>query len=520
MIGAVAVGTVAVLGGGAFAAWWFLSGGGPQPEEALPASTIAVVSIDLDPSAGQKIEAIKALRKFPKFTDELDIDSRDDLRRFVFDKALGNDCKDLSYDDDVEPWIGERAALAAVDLGEDSPVPTILLAITDQDKAKAGIEDVLACADDEETGYALGEDFAVFSDTQKHAEAILADGKAKPLSEDDDYQEITDKVDDKGVVNFYVAKDTAGLIADELANYEDELTGEATGEGRISYEPTAHRGSSAPAASGCNPSDYYDEQLSAFTGLAGTVRFNDGGMELEAISPGANGEAVPVGKQVQELPADSALAFGASVPDESIDAGVDLMEACEEGMVSEIEDATGLDLPADLKTLLGSSFTLTVSEDFPDDLNDIDEPSDVPAGVVINGDADKITDLIDRLDRRLQESEGVSLDDIGVQVESSGDKVVLSPSESYADALAEKGALGEEKNFKDAVPDAARAASIFYLNFDSRIKDALLRLAADSGEDPDIIEEIRDNLEPLTSLGYSTWADGGEAHFLLKIATD
>ncbi|RYJ05463.1 MAG: DUF3352 domain-containing protein, partial [Actinomycetales bacterium] len=163
VIGAVVAGTVAVLGGGAFAAWWFLSGGGPQPEEALPASTIAVVSIDLDPSAGQKIEAIKALRKFPKFTDELDIDSRDDLRKFVFDKALGNDCKDLSYDDDVKPWIGERAALAAVDLGEDSPVPTILLAITDKTKAKAGIEGVLACADDDETGYAIGDDYAVFS---------------------------------------------------------------------------------------------------------------------------------------------------------------------------------------------------------------------------------------------------------------------------------------------------------------------------------------------------------------------
>ena len=54
----------AVVAGGAWAATSFFATGS-QPAEALPDSTVAYFSVDLDPSGGQKIEAIKTLRKFP-----------------------------------------------------------------------------------------------------------------------------------------------------------------------------------------------------------------------------------------------------------------------------------------------------------------------------------------------------------------------------------------------------------------------------------------------------------------------
>ena len=63
VLGALVAGG-AVVAGGAWAATSFFATGS-QPAEALPDSTIAYFSVDLDPSGGQKIEAIKTLRKFP-----------------------------------------------------------------------------------------------------------------------------------------------------------------------------------------------------------------------------------------------------------------------------------------------------------------------------------------------------------------------------------------------------------------------------------------------------------------------
>ena len=56
---------VVLVAGGGYAAWQFFAGGGPRPAEVLPASTFGLVTLDLDPSGGQKVEAIKTLRKFP-----------------------------------------------------------------------------------------------------------------------------------------------------------------------------------------------------------------------------------------------------------------------------------------------------------------------------------------------------------------------------------------------------------------------------------------------------------------------
>ena len=62
VIAGITAGTLAIVGVGAFAAFSFLNGGAAA-EQALPAeSTLAVMSLDLDPSAGQKIEAFKTLQ--------------------------------------------------------------------------------------------------------------------------------------------------------------------------------------------------------------------------------------------------------------------------------------------------------------------------------------------------------------------------------------------------------------------------------------------------------------------------
>src|SRR4051812_18052641 len=147
--GLVALASVAVvlaLGAGAYAMVQLLSGGS-SPASAVPADAIGYVSLDLDPSASQKIEAIKILRKFPALKDEIKIGSRDDIRRRIFEEIeKTGDCKSLDYDDDVKPWIGDRIGLAAVPGPKDTIAPLVVLQVSDQDKAKAGIGKIEDCA--------------------------------------------------------------------------------------------------------------------------------------------------------------------------------------------------------------------------------------------------------------------------------------------------------------------------------------------------------------------------------------
>ena len=77
------LGVLAVGGGAAWAASSLLDTG-DQPAQALPAGTIGYLSVDLDPSGAQKVEAIQTLRKFPAFADQVDLDTDDDLRERLF----------------------------------------------------------------------------------------------------------------------------------------------------------------------------------------------------------------------------------------------------------------------------------------------------------------------------------------------------------------------------------------------------------------------------------------------------
>src|SRR5690348_3283166 len=199
----VAALVVAVLGAGAWAAYSFLSGAGPRPETALPSSTVAVVSIDLDPSAGQKIAAIKSIRKFPSLKKALGLNADDDLRKFIYDKATeSGNCKGIDFDKDVKPWIGKRAAFGAVDLGADDPAPVIALQISDRDKASKGFSRIAKCAGaGSDFKWAIGDDYLIASDSQSHADKILSEGKKKPLADDATYQHWRDQAGDAGVLN-------------------------------------------------------------------------------------------------------------------------------------------------------------------------------------------------------------------------------------------------------------------------------------------------------------------------------
>ena len=301
-----------------------------------------------------------------------------------------------------------------------------------------------------------------------------------------------------GWSRFYVA----GRAADYLTGFLDDI-----GPGLLGLDTTSSDGAPLGAT---------ENALKGFKGLGGTVRFAGGGMELALAGGGIRqieGLAT-VGSQMGDLPADTAVALGFGVSKDYADKVLGQMVNSEDPL-SEIEHDTGLDLPEDLQTLLGRAVILSVGGDVPKSFDDIQEISDVPAGIVIHGDADRIKAVIAKAEDHLD----MHLSDVPLVVKSSDGKLVVATSSGYADDLLKSGGLGSGDGFRSAVPDADKANGILYLDFNSPWRDSLIQMV--TGEEGDGAGAEADaNTEPLRSFGLSSWEDGDVTHALLKISTD
>ena len=218
-----AVAALALIGGGAVVAFQVLGGGGPQPADAIPSSALAYARIDLDPSAEQKINALRLLRRVPELetalTDAGITSDTDDLRRHLFEEALADSegCSDIDYTADIEPWIGDRAGAAALpgEAGED-PLPLVVVQVTDEDAARSGLQALLDCGaadnpDAAETGIAFVGDYALLAEDQEQADDFDAAAEDEPLSEAAAFSADMDALDGEGLVSFWV--DLDGLVA-------------------------------------------------------------------------------------------------------------------------------------------------------------------------------------------------------------------------------------------------------------------------------------------------------------------
>lgn len=573
-IAAVTAGTLAVVGVGAFAAVHLLSGG-PQAEKALPADAIAVVSLDLDPGAKQKVEALKTLRKFPELRKELKIGSGDDLRRKFFEETLkGEDCKGLTYDADVKPWIGDNVAIAAVSFQKGKVSPVVALAISDKDKAAKGLDALFGCTDaKDDTAFAFNGDFVLISDTQSHADQAVKDARTKPLTDDAAYQDWTAKVGDRGVANFYIAKSAADYIADSVEGMTSpfgELGGTSSGSssasafptdfptdlpsgmmsdfptdfpsgmmsdfpsdfpsGMMSDFPTASEsaaggaGASVPYAEAPrdDQNDAIKKALARFKGAAGALRFADGGAELEVVGGGVDKDLVSdkdAGDLVTGLPGDTTAVLGLAIPQgwakkltDNLDGlGLPLLGSGSD-LKGQIGDQLGITIPDDLETLLGQGVAISLSGTPVDDVTSIQSPQDLPVGLTIKGDPDKIKAVIAKIEAKT----GETLAGNGVTVESGDGRVSLAFDSSYAKALqAGGGDLGDNDTFTKVVPEADKASAVLYVDFNSAWRQAIAK-SLDPSESTDFLA----NTEPLEGLGFSSWSDGGTSHVLVKLTTD
>lgn len=501
-IGGAALAMLAV-GGGA-AAWAAVSffGTGEQPAEALPDSTIGYLSIDLDPSGGQKIAALQVARKFPAFKEKVGLETGDDLRKWLFDELSdGSDCK-IDYAKDIEPWLGSRAALAAV--GADEPFPVVVLQTTDADKADAGLRKLAACDDPEDSAWKATGDWIVLAETQKQVDQVVADTEKGSLADDSDFQEWTGKAGDSGIMTAYAAPAAGGYLARQMASTDDTVAGGAASE---ACPGLGDGGSSA---------DTMKARLADFTGAAASLRFSSDGLELGMVgdAKALKGAGKPTGTPVvNTLPADTAAAFGFSLSKGWTDGIAEgLSKVCGDSVdldsvLGPISQMTGLSLPGDLEKLFGDSFALALGSDVDvEALVNSGDPSNLPLAIKTRGDKATVDGLIAKLRSQL----GPVVD--SVQPVAGDDSIALAFDKSYATTVAGKGGLGSSKAFTAVVPHPDQANAVLFVDVD-RLDAAIASLA---GDDPEVV----DNTKPLQAVGLSSWVDGDDAHGTLKISLD
>lgn len=511
VLGVVGVLGVALAGGGALAYSAYFATG-PQAAEALPASTILYVGVDLDPSGQQKLEALEMLEKFPAFddlSDDLDISSESDLRRTFFDEAIATSgCSDLAFDD-VDPWLGNRFGAAVVANDDDPNAPeaggdaVVVLQVTDAAAASAGMEEIKECSGATSMGWAAEGGWMVVTDDAETASAVLDAAAEDPLVGDADYQRWTGAAGDAGILSMYASPAAGPVLADQL---------EAGG----AFDPAELDGSQEAA-------DALRTAVEDFEGAALTLRFADAGVELELAHQSQFGDAATMtdgtaGELAAGLPEGTAGVLALGLADDWYDAlldtagGYGLSDADVDDAVEEIEGATGLDLPDDAEALLGDGIAVAVGGDVDvAGVEGADSLDDLPFGARLLGvDADEVEELVDTLLESLDAPRDERLDVAG------GDDVAgVATTPGFAESLAEDGDLGGSDVFRDVVPETDDVHFLAFVDFGAG--DWLEDLSHELGG-----QELADNTEPLAGLGLSTRVDDGDGvtRTLLRITTD
>jgi hypothetical protein len=474
--------SLALVAGGATFAVRMLAGGGEQPDRFVPADALAVIKLDLDPAAGQKIEAVRFMRHFPELRD--DLGENEDLRKSLWDLAADGDAnlKSVDFDKEVKPWLGDRAAVAVVPgTGKDAKEPDtqVVLQLSDEGKAKTALPKLVAKDDSgDRTGFVIRDGYAVLAETQALADRFAKAADGGGLASDAGY-----KADMKelggGIASAWV--DLPALL-----EYGVDRAAALTG-GRSRGAPTDQEQLRQVL-----------DQLDPAARFTAGVRFTGGHLEARGRVTGVTAD-VPLGADrgnpIAKLPEDTVAALGVNGLDAYVPRAWEAMSKAlaarpgdDEPSLDEIADQFGdrygIALPEDLKTLLGRSLVLAVSGEGLAE----GEPR---IGARVFTDPAKGRALVGKAQRMLRDL-GPSVPPIASKATEDG--FVLASTGDYATELRADGGLGRGEAFRAALPDAGTADTVFWLDLDA--------LAGALGERIDDAE-TRDNLAHVDAVGLT-----------------
>jgi Protein of unknown function (DUF3352) len=203
------------------------SSGSTDPAEAAPASSLVYANVVVRPSGDLKSSVDAAASKILNGAD-----AGQKIQQGI-DQALSS--ANLNYNDDVKPWLGERAGFFLTSVTGSSASGAVIVDSKDDDKATStiekGLKDAGASLDkssykgaDIETVGGQGafsvHDGLVIAGTEDGVKAALAARDGDHLSDASAYKDATDKVSKDGIALFYV--DTPRLL--DAAGQSDPQT--------------------------------------------------------------------------------------------------------------------------------------------------------------------------------------------------------------------------------------------------------------------------------------------------------
>lgn len=473
---------------------------GADPAKIAPKSSIVFVTAQVRPEGNQK-EAVDAIGK-----KVLGVDDPGKRIKGLINQSIKDSESKITYEDDIEPWLGRRAGFAVSSLGSGnrSQVAAILAA-SDTDKAKdfvnrladeekpkltkkeyEGVEYRLD-ADDGSAGGVV-DDYVVFG-TEAGFKAVVDASKGDGLAENKQYSEAAAAAEDQ--LGFgYV--DTKSLLS--ALGSQGSLPGGAQSlQGLIGAA---------------------DQPITFSLGATATR------VTLEAVAAVTKAAQAKPSELLPELPGDSWFAFGISglgraIQNTITQLGGGIGAGLIQTAAAQIRAASGLDLRRDILPTLGDlalfvrgAGVLTVG-----------------GGIVIKPQspaaAARVLARLPALIRRLGASEGVqvgaaniagarglrvTVPDVPGSINAvlRGDRLVIAYTDAATrEALAPARKLGDSPEFQSATASLSGAIPALFVSF-----PAIAQIA--SAASPESAAQIKQYLGAFTTLAAGTQVEGNK----------
>ncbi|MBA2337806.1 MAG: DUF3352 domain-containing protein [Acidimicrobiia bacterium] len=508
----VALAAVAVLGGAAWAFSAVLGGGGPQPAEALPASTDFYFRLDLDPSPAQKIAAVRLARRFPALQGLAD-DLEGDLKQALFEAAAGQDpdfAEEFDYEDDIEPWLGDRTGIGVILDDPARPIPVAVLQVSDPDAAAEILPRLLTFEQSSEpAGFAFVGDYALIAEDQNLADRYAAEAEAGSLADSDNFAQVHGALGDLGIASMWMDADLDDLMSSGFTAAGDPAT-----VGAMPAATQPGQGRLTMAAAVRLDAEHVD--------LAGVVVPSD---ELMALLP----QSAPAGDadaaaRIGRLPATTLLGIAIAGVDLSADERARLWDQLTSNQsgpefgqfAAELEEQFGITLPDDYFDLFSNDITLSLDMA----IFDFEESFGVgaagfPFAAIFDTTAASGREAVTKL-VGLVETSGFELavedDDSTIVVAASGDYLRTLTGEATA-LLSDSGEAARAVGTDDPVNMA------MFLNVEALIDE----LGVGGALAGSVSDEVRENLEPFQTVGITAWwddlggDDAGSSNFRIRV---
>lgn len=475
-----------LLGGGAFALYqadpFHLFRAGPQAAEAVPAGALFYVGVDLDPSAEQKVAALRFLNHFPAFRDNSGLgDANSDVRTVIFSKTIETmHCPGLTYASDVKPWIGAKFGVAAMPAtnASSSPIGIGALEVTDQGAAKTGLAKIRGCLQAKggsAFGFAFVGDYAVVAQTQAQADKYAGEARSSSLANNDNFSADMSSLGDLGVATVWV--NVSGAI-------------DAFGQ----QIPTGTQ---------------LDFLKHSYQRAAATFRFTGDSAEVVTSVFGDTPAVRHGDNQIVSLPDSTVFAVSEAGGGQRVDSSWNnMMTAAKsggadvEGQIAQFEAQTGLKLPEDLRTLFGDNVLLAVdSNGLTADAIQNGDFSSLNAGARFTSDPAKLNAIYQKIVTLIQKQ---TMQQLPLSKVDASDGIAVATNDAYAKTLADHGGnLGDSPEFQSVTDDAASKEAVLFFNWD-RVENQIVTAAQNAGAP----QEVIDNIRPLRAFGVTSSVEG------------